>query len=249
MQIAAVQFHRVEAIAQAFAAASHNRHLYGVDHDRSRSALRQFALALHDHREEVEEDKLSLSVREGRLEFDGIPIDGGSNLHQLGARLEAVGIRGLGIGATVTLESTGAFLDWLRNDSRDPAALFAGMERLLVVDHDVEDDESLSTDPKNWGEFKMPLRVYEGAADVLGRAHKNVLAVRDLDLDEINELANWTAEEVFRNGTRMLSPLQLLQQDSYTYQHSINVYLIASTLLRPLARDHVRGGSGRTSWT
>lgn len=240
MTTAATQFHSIETITQAFAVVSHNRHLYGVDHDRSRSALRQFALVLHDHLEGSEQDKVMLSVRQGRLEFDGIPIEGGSNLHQLGARLENVGIAGLGLGTAATIESIGAFLDWLRNDARDPDSVFSGMERLLVVkdDEEIVDDESMSLDPKDWGEFKMPLRVYEGAADVLDRAHKDVMAGRDLDLEEIDEIASWTAEEVFRNGARMLSPLQLLQQDSYTYQHSVNVYLIASTLLRPLARDH-----------
>ena len=55
MQTAALHFQSVEAIAQAFAAASHNRHLYGVDHDRSRSSLQQFVRALHGHLEEVEQ--------------------------------------------------------------------------------------------------------------------------------------------------------------------------------------------------
>lgn len=233
-----VEFERVEHLLQGLAVAFYNRHLYGAEHTRARKPMLQLIQALQTHLEERELEQLSIGVRRGRLEFEGVPLQGGSNLIQMAARLEQRQIGGIGITPAIREGSLAQFLDWLRDEDAPRDGSFLGIE-LLERQEDYQDpDEAVwMAEPVEWDEFRMPLRVYQGAADVLERAHRNVNSGKSLDLHEIDELTHWTAEQVMRHGTRMLSPLQLLQQDSYTWQHSVNVYLIASTLLRPLAKD------------
>ena len=232
-------FERVERIIQALAVAHANRRLYGAGHDRSRKSVGELVHVVREHLRKRDLEQLAIGIRRGRLEFDGVPIEGGSNLGDLAQRLESRTIGGLSLTPALRDESLGSFLDWLHEDGADRDRTFLGIE-LLEAQEDYHDPESavLVTEPVEWDEFAGALRLYRGAADVLERAHQSVHSGSDLDLSEIDELTNWTAEQVMASGTRLLSPLQLLQQDSYTWQHSVNVYLIASTLLRPLARDH-----------
>ncbi|MHC4938101.1 MAG: HD-GYP domain-containing protein [Planctomycetota bacterium] len=233
-----VDFERVEHFMRELAVTFYNRHLYGADHTRARKPILRLVQALQTYLEERDLEQLSIGVRRGQLEFEGLPLQGGSNLIQMAARLEDREVGGIGITSSLREGSLAEFLDWLRHDDAEREGSFLGIE-LLEGQEDYEDPEEAvrMTEPAEWEEFRTPLRVYQGAADVLERAHHSVSGGKELDLHEINELTHWTAEQVMRHGSRMLSPLQLLQQDSYTWQHSVNVYLIASTLLRPLAKD------------
>jgi len=234
-----VDFERIEHLMQALAIAFYNRHLYGADHARARKPLLQLVQAVQQHLDERNLEELSVGVRRGRFEYEGVPLQGGSNLIQLAARLEERKAGGIGFTRALREGSLAEFLDWLRAEQGDREGSFLGIE-LLEAQEDYDDPEEAvwMAEPVEFEEFRTPLRVYQGAADVLERAHRSVNTGKELDLHEINELTHWTAEQVMRHGSRMLSPLQLLQQDSYTWQHSVNVYLIASTLLRPLAKDH-----------
>ena len=234
-----VDFDRVEKVLQGFAIAFYNRHLYGAEHTRSTGAVRKFIMSLRADLEERGIEQFQIGVKRGRFVFDGVPLQGGSNLFQLAARFEANGAGGVGFSAPVTESSLAQFFDWLRDGGSQRPEGFQGIQLLdpPTDEIDNEDDEA-DFDPVEWDAFKTPVRVYECMADVLESAHANVRHGHDLDINEINELAHWTAEEIVRSGARMLSPMQLLQRDSYTWQHSVNVAMIASTLLRPLARDH-----------
>lgn len=233
-----LDFDRVEQLLQRIAVAFYNRHLYGAEHTRSKQAVRQFIMAIRSELEELHLTQFQIGVRRGRFVFDGVPLQGGSNLFQLAARFEQNGAGGVGITNAITETSLCEFLDWLHAGGGHSSEGFRGIELLDAPTDEIEElDPDAAFDPVEWTEFKTPGRVYECMADVLDSAHSNVRHGHDLDVDGINELAHWTAEEVVRSGTRMLSPLQLLQRDSYTWQHSVNVAMIASTLLRPLARD------------
>ncbi|MEM8883095.1 MAG: HD domain-containing phosphohydrolase [Planctomycetota bacterium] len=234
-----VDFERVEHLVQGLAVAFYNRHLYGRDHTRARKPLLGLVKLVREYLKERDLESLAIGVRRGRFEYDGVPLQGGSSLTQLASRFEARDAGGISLDASLREGSLAEFLDWLRDDDSEREGAFLGIE-LLEAQEDYEDQQEAvwQAEPVEWDEFREPLRVFNAAADVLERAHGSIMGGRDLDLAEINELTTWTAEEVMRSGSRMLSPLQLLQQDSYTWQHSVNVYLIASTLLRPLARDH-----------
>ena len=235
----AVDFDRVEHILQGFAIAFYNRHLYGAEHARSTAAIRQFIMAIRSHLVESHADEFQIGVRRGRFVWEGVPLQGGSNLFQLAARFEACGAGGASMSSAVTESSLVEFFDWLRAGASPRTEGFHGIELLEPMTDELDDEDIDSGfDPVEWDEFKTPVRVYECMADVLESAHSNVRSGNDLDINEINELAHWTAEEIVRWGSRMLSPMQLLQRDSYTWQHSVNVAMIASTLMRPLARDH-----------
>ena len=237
MARATVDFDQIEHLLQGFAVAFYNRHLYGAEHTRATAALRQFVMAVRTHIEEDSGSVFRIGVRRGQFMFDGVPMQGGSNLFQLAARIEGRGVGGVGFTSAVQQGSLEKFLDWLHGSGDDPQPEFRGIELLHIQDDPAADDDLRSFDPVDWTEFRTPVRVYECMSDVLDGAHSNIRSGKDLDIHEINELAHWTAEEVVRHGTRMLSPLQILQRDSYTWQHSVNVAMIASTLLRPLARD------------
>jgi len=238
MARATVDFDRIEHLLQGLAVAFYNRHLYGAEHARASAALRQFVMAVRTHIEDDGEGgTFRVGVRRGRFVFDGVPLQGGSNLLQLAARFDSRGVGGVGFTAAVYPGSLESFIDWLRADEADPAAEFKGIELLAISEDSEADDTRREFDPVEWDEFRTPVRVFECMSDVLDSAHASVRNGQDLDLHEINDIAHWTAEEVMRHGSRMLSPTQLLQRDAYTWQHSVNVAMIASTLLRPLARD------------
>jgi len=237
MARATIDFDRIEHLLQGFAVAFFNRHLYGAEHTRATAALRQFVMAIRTHLEDNGDDAFRVGVRRGRFVYDGVPLQGASNLFQLAARFEARGAGGLGITVALHQGSLERFLDWLHSDDELPAEGFKGIELLEMSEDPQEADAELSFDPVEWSEFQTPVRVYECMSDVLESAHANIRRGEDLDIHEINEIAHWTAEEVVRSGSRMLSPMQILQRDAYTWQHSVNVAMIASTLLRPLARD------------
>jgi putative nucleotidyltransferase with HDIG domain len=234
---ASVDFDRVEHLLQGFAVAFYNRHLYGAEHARSTAAIRQFVMAIRTHIEDDDSSAFRIGVRRGQFVFDGVPMQGGSNLFQLAARIEGRGVGGVGFTTALQQGSLEQCLEWLHASGEGPQPEFRGVELLELSEDSATEDEDRSFDPVEWTEFRTPVRVYECMSDVLESAHSNVRSGRDLDIHEINELAHWTAEEVVRHGTRMLSPLQILQRDTYTWQHSVNVAMIASTLLRPLARD------------
>ncbi|MHC4953670.1 MAG: HD-GYP domain-containing protein [Planctomycetota bacterium] len=238
MARATANFDRVEHLLQGLSIAFYNRHLYGADHARAGASLRQFVGAIRTHIGERSDDQFRIAVRRGRFVHEGVPLQGGSNMFQLAARFEARGAGGVGFASSLTESSLVEFLDWLRAEGSGGSVSFAGIELLDAVDDDaVDDDPDRDFEPVEWTEFRTPVRVYECMADVLDTAHASVRDGGELDLHEINEIAHWTAEEIGRHGSRMLSPLQLLQKDSYTWQHSVNVAMIASTLLRPLASD------------
>jgi len=239
MARATVDFDLIEHLLQGFAVAFYNRHLYGAEHVRATAALRQFVMAVRTHIEECDAKVFRVGVRRGRFVYDGVPLQGGSNLFQLAARLESQGTGGVGFTPAVDQGSLEKFFDWLRVEDETPPGEFKGIELLEMSEDPEEEDVLCEFDPVEWTEFRTPVRVFECMSDVLESAHANVRHGRDLDIHEINEIAHWTAEEVVRHGSRMLSPTQLLQRDSYTWQHSVNVAMIASTLLRPLARDDV----------
>jgi HD-GYP domain-containing protein (c-di-GMP phosphodiesterase class II) len=59
----------------------------------------------------------------------------------------------------------------------------------------------------------------------------------DITMDDIGEVALWTAEESFSRGSQMIAPTQIVRQDKHTWQHSVNVFLITTAVLQPFARD------------
>jgi len=237
MARATVDFDRVEHLLQGFAVAFYNRHLYGAEHARATASVRQFVMAIRTHIEDDSSSAFRIGVRRGQFVFDGVPLQGGTNLFQLAARLEGRGVGGVGFTNALQQGSLEQFLDWLHQSGDGPQPEFRGVELLEMSEDPAVEDAERTFDAVEWTEFRTPVRVYECMSDVLEGAHSNLRSGRDLDIHEINELAHWTAEEVTRHGARMLSPLQILQRDAYTWQHSVNVAMIASTLLRPLARD------------
>jgi len=62
-------------------------------------------------------------------------------------------------------------------------------------------------------------------------------AGRSIDFKEIVELTKWAAEGVCSEGTGMFAATQEAGHDRYTFGHSVNVFLIATTLLQPFARN------------
>ena len=85
--------------------------------------------------------------------------------HVMGTLLLArEGINGTVSGTPAAIDQ---LISWLRSDPRDPGVSFAGIERLEISEDDDADDEPVSKDPKQWCEFRSPMRVYEGASEVL----------------------------------------------------------------------------------
>ena len=60
-------------------------------------------------------------------------------------------------------------------------------------------------------------------------------AGRDLDFKGAREIAQRAASAAFADDTGLVAPTQVIQADPYTFNHSVNVFLISTTLLQPFA--------------
>jgi HD-GYP domain-containing protein (c-di-GMP phosphodiesterase class II) len=99
------------------------------------------------------------------------------------------------------------------------------------------DDEPVESEANATGtpEFRVPTRIYQSAARSLDQLMNRVRHGESVKLDDVTALVECVVEEVTATGTRILGPIHLTPADSFTFQHSINVFLIATTLLQPFA--------------
>ena len=227
---------RADGLLQALGAAYLARRIYAKGHQRLQASADQLLETVQGL--VAEGGPLRLGLVGPLLECDGLPVVGTDLARRVATRLEELGCAGLKFTSTVTADSVASLLDVLGEGegipsegmSLDGIDLFASGPE--ASERDADDGITFPLD-----EFEVPLRVYRNAHEVLGRSMTQVTAGGDLPLKEIDALTRWAAEEVIARGTTMLAPLALMQEDAYTWQHAVNVFLLATTLLRRFARD------------
>ncbi len=230
---------RVERIASALASALSARRIYESGHTRVKAGNAAFLSALHAYLDESGRPGLRLIVSAGLLTHEGVPLGSGQGaIAQIGKLLEDRECGGLAFSRGFADQGLAVLLDWL--NERTPRALVRAIEGVDLLPPGADEGEGEEDDTRKrriLPEFELPDRIQHTAARVLDHVLDDVRAGRRLDLGEIVELTRWTAEASFSMGSQLLAPTQTQSHDSYTFLHSVNVFLIATTLLQPFARD------------
>jgi putative nucleotidyltransferase with HDIG domain len=220
-----------ERVARLLGIALGARHIYGEKHPRAGESVNRVAAFLEEHFH-ADGDPLDVTFDAslGCVAADGALLENRSPFTALAAGFERRGCGGLGFAAAMPREAVEELVVWLSSDE-DTGALNAAGVRTL------RGDDPVCRLAERVPEFRTPLRIRKTAVEALLAAMDDARAGRPLDVERLNRLAAEVAEEVFESGTRILGPVLLMDNDAGTYQHSVNVFLIAATLLHPLSND------------
>lgn len=231
-----VDFERVDGVLRHLSAALSARWIYGTDHRRASESCREFLQALQTHlAREKESDRFALGIRSGRLTYDGLFAGESSGLIRFASELQHRGFVGIAFSGEVTGKSLSALLDWvLLGEEAPESATFTGVELALGDGDPAEEDEGAVEDP--FEPFRLPQLVYGSVHGLLDRLMTGA-SRGEIDFGDVLAVSRWSAEEAFKRGPLILSPLQILRNDPYTYRHSVNVFLIAAAMLQPIAKD------------
>ncbi len=227
-----------ENIVAELAVALSSQRVYGVHHQRCQEAMRRLTKLLRQSL--TAGPTLRFQASDGLIAFDGIPLSNNNRLAQLSSLMEDRQCAGLEFKRDTSTRDIEQLLTWLC-DRRADAVLPAECSITILErdDNESEDEESdeLQQYAARFPEFRVPLRLYKTAAESMRRSMARARRGEQLEIDELTDLAHYVADEIFSGANGLLGPIQLVRMDSYTFQHSLNVFLIATTLLRPFARD------------
>jgi HD-GYP domain-containing protein (c-di-GMP phosphodiesterase class II) len=225
---------RAEELVRCLASALSARRIYSPEHPRVKKSVRAFVAAL---RAPVSgQPQVCVTVTGHTLEYEGMPITDNTATLRLAMCLEEIRCSGVEFGTGLTPESASDFLEVLLRGEPIPAEgmRLPGIQLFPWTKEDEEEDEG---EFPPLPEFDVPLLVYRAALDVLDQTMEQAGAESNLAMDDIEEVALWTAEESFSRGSQMIAPTQIVRQDKHTWQHSVNVFLITTAVLQPFARD------------
>lgn len=228
---------QAEELIRNLASALSARRIYSLQHPRVKKAVRAFAASLRTPSQGGPGGtRLRITVTGHALEYEGMPLGENTATLRLAMCLESVQCSGVEFSTAMTNDSVSELLELLLNAVPVPpeGKRLMGIE-LFPRGEEENDDEEEDFPPL--GEFEVPVLVYRAALDVLDQTMEHARATHNIKMSEIEEVALWTAEETFSRGTQMVAPTQIMRQDKDTWQHSVNVFLITTTLLQPFARD------------
>ncbi len=224
---------RAEELVRCLASSLSARRIYSQEHPRVKKAVRAFVAALRAPT--AGQPQICVTVTGHTLEYEGMPITDNTATLRLAMCLEEIRCSGVEFGTGLTPESAADFLEVLLRGEPIPAE---GMRlpgaQLFPWTKEAEEEEG---EFPPLPEFDVPLLVYRAALDVLDQTMEKAGTRSDLAMDDIEEVALWTAEESFSRGTQMIAPTQIVRQDKHTWQHSVNVFLISTAVLQPFAKD------------
>ena len=224
---------RAEDLVRCLASALSARRIYSQEHPRVKKAVRAFVAALRAP--VAGQPQICVTVTGHTLEYEGMPITDNTATLRLAMCLEEIRCSGVEFGTGLTPESAADFLEILLRGEPIPAEgmRLPGVQLFPWTKDEQEEEGEFPPLP----EFDVPLLVYRAALDVLDQTMEKAVSKSDLAMDDIEEVALWTAEESFSRGAQMIAPTQIVRQDKHTWQHSVNVFLISTAVLQPFARD------------
>lgn len=220
----------VEALVAKLAAAVSARRLYAADHPCVGAAAGSLLDALRARCEEP----FRLTTVVGHLAYGGVPIGTGA-AGAVARTLSARDAGGLVIGPGLRAETLLDLLGWLA--ARDKGAPPPESEHVAVLPPGAGDALGEAGAAFASGDFQVSREIHDTASTTLQHIMHDLRDGRGVDFAEIDALARWAAEAAFSEDTALVAPAQLQRHDAYTFQHSVNVFLISTTLLQPFARD------------
>lgn len=230
-----IDLDRAEAVARSLAAAVTTRRIYAQEHRRTVVAIDELLQLLQAC--VADSGGFSLGVAGGVLTHEGIPLGRkDSTLRQAAALLDEREAGGLAFKPGIALPAVNGLVEWLAE--RRPRPLERPLASIDVCQVGEEVDDGRGEQLGDLvPEFKLAHEIHDTANTVLERVMQDLREGRRADLREIVELTKWASEAACSEGATLVAPTQTKQHDNYTFNHSVNVFLISTTLLQPFARD------------
>jgi len=227
-----VTFDQARDAARALGGALATQRIYGRAHDRAHHARERIETVIR-----VLPAAITLGRGERGIVWDGLPLGTERALSTLADCLEHAGAWGLRLEPDAVFDRLPALLDWL--EDAPPGAAVPVCDAVAVVSEEAGEDEE---DPfprftARFPELRRPLQLYRDAARGFERAILDGQAHDEIDLDPVTRTASRVARLMRHGGARLLAPLRLLHEDAFTWQHTTNVFLLATAALLPVASD------------
>jgi putative nucleotidyltransferase with HDIG domain len=141
--------------------------------------------------------------------------------------------------ANVTEEALGQFVDWLAG--RRPSAIRPRGEGLELLEpgagDELNDGNEGSRLVERLPELKLPLEVQAKALEVMDHVLAEARAGRHFDFAEVTRLVRFAAEAARSGGAQLLAATQVPRESPGALDHSVNVFLISTAMMAPLASD------------
>jgi len=235
-----VDLEGAEILTRSFMAAVAIRRIYALDHHRARIARESLVGALQAHLSNPETGRFYITASDGMLAHEGIPLGTREGpLGQLALLLEERRCGGITFREGVMSAALGKVIDWLADRNAQPPPRNLGcvdFHPLGAGDNVEEGDDAMSVSDVV-PEFLMPNQIHQTAQSVMTHVMDDMRMGREIDFTEIIELTQWTSEAAYSHGMQLIAPTQTKHYDNYTLNHSVNVFLIATTLMQSFARD------------
>ena len=233
----AVDLDRVERFVRDLMGAVTSRRIYARTHARAEEGVLKLLRALEDYFDaHGRAASLRLSALRGMLLHDDVPLASGEHVVHLATFLEERSCGGIVFSAAVRKESLDYLMGWLTTrEKRAPPSALPGVSFLTKV-------REKPAGPTSEFPFELPpafehvCELHSTAEKALDRVMREARLGRKIDLGEVLQIADWTAEAAFDHGTQIVAPTQLRRHDAYTFRHSVNVFFVATALLQPLTR-------------
>lgn len=215
-------------LARALAAAIATRRVYGAEHPRTAQARALVLTGLQDAGD------LRLLRQGDHLAWEGIPLRGNAAIDSLGERLGR-DVDGLEMSRAARDFDLHALIEWLTAEGAGPAPAGAAV-RILRRSAGPAPARPFAEFAKQCPEQALPLMLYHETACGLSRTMSQA-AQGAIDVSEAGRVVARVADAIVADGANMLGPIHLVRSDTYTWQHSVNVFLISLSVLQHIAHD------------
>lgn len=226
----------VEDLTRKLAAAVTARRIYAPGHSRAEGALRDLLGRLRIYFASGAE-AFRLTTTGGMLTHEGVPLGGVTQLAQL---FDERRLGGLAFHVGVIDPEVSALVDWCaQRRAGDPPRL----EHIELLDPGAGDSlhdgkqEKRNQLTEGFPEFALPREVLATASQVVGQLMDDARGGRGLDVGEIAGLTKMASEAAYSEGLNLFAATQMRPDDPSAFDHSINVFLLATTLLKPCVDD------------
>ncbi len=224
----ATSYVQARDLARLLAAAVAARRVYGADHPRTTQAR---ALLLGGLREAGD---LRLLRQGDHLAWEGIPLRGNAAIDALGERIGR-DCDGIEMGCGAQDSEVGGLVEWLAAEGAgSPPA--AGAVRVLRRCTGPAPRSPYADFAAQCPEQALSLMLYHETATGLSRTMSQA-AQGAIDPSETHRIVARVADAIVADGANMLGPIHLVRSDTYTWQHSVNVFLISLSVLQHIAHD------------
>jgi HD-GYP domain-containing protein (c-di-GMP phosphodiesterase class II) len=233
-----LELDRAEELARRLAAAVSARRIYAPDHTRAQTAFHDLAADVrHVHR--LGHERVKFTVTGGILTHEGVPVvsgTAGSNLAQL---LHERDCGGVILRAGIADDALGHLVDWLAG--RRPGAFRPVGEGLELLEpgagEELTENREKSRLAEQLPELKLPLEVHAKAVEIMEHVLAEARAGRHFDFGAVSSVARFAAEAARSGGVQLVAATQVPHESPAAFDHSINVFLITTAMMAPLAKD------------